>query len=928
MILQFFKNNYYSVDKDNRLQKKVGRIIYEAKKLKDLKDDELLQKVQLLRLRVLDESITEEWYALVQEISFRVLNLRHYEMQILAGIILNEGKITEMATGEGKTLASTLAISLNALNGKGVHVVTVNDYLAQRDAKYMGKLYKQLGLSTGLVLRSQDLSEKKQNYAMDITYVTNSTVVFDYLEDNRVFKEQDIAQRGLSYCVIDEIDSILVDDAKTPLILSSAEELSYDIVKNCKIAKALAESFIKDEDFELSIRSKSIFLSTGAYLKIEKIAPKEKTGDAMSPLIPYILNALQAKYFYRKNKDYIVDETKIILVDQSTGRLLPDRNLSYNMQEALETKEGLPLSDSSKTDVSITYQRFFPLYKKIAGMTGTAQALKQEFKKIYNLDVVSIPTTKPMIRQDFSDEIYRTEVEKCEKVKKLVKNAYECGQPVLLCASSIEKSELFSDLLASEAIPHTLLNALPRQALSESKIVAQAGESHSITIATNMAGRGTDIILGGNLEFQIKERIFQLFTEFGHTEDFLKYQYFLKSVGSKRAIRFSLFSLLTFRDEIFFLNDLSSRKIRKITKELKRFPVKKKHWKLRLYLLVERIFSDYPDLLIAIDHVENLPYSLDIAKPSLQSLYKYFFKIKQNIFLQKKQQVIQKGGLFVIGTERSASTRVDDQLRGRAGRQGDPGKSQFILSLDDELFQDYINPRFQKVVQNLQTTIEENAPLVSGFVNKSVRTFQRRIEENDYQQRTTLFQYDEVPELQRKNIFLLRSFFLKTPSFNSAFLFILIQTLVNFLTTPRNQEIAFQYLESFEISSSLLNSFLNAFKKNDYRQKNISVFFEYFLQCQRSEQDNLLFLNSLDSLWSHQLEVNQFLQEASRAQIYNQRNPVEEFNQQSLNQFNKIFFIFAFSVLYYFYFQFFPLSAFRDDIFLSAETNQDFSISL
>ena len=449
------------------------------------------------------DNVLVDWFALVQEISARTLGLRHYETQLLAGIYLHLGKIVEMKTGEGKTLSSTLPASLNALTKKGVHVVTVNDYLAERDKKWMGKVYAGLNLSVGLVKSVTNRWEKRKNYECDITYLTNSELVFDYLRDSSALHPEELVQRSFSYCIIDEIDSILIDEARTPLILSTSQ--GRNNLKKLALAKAIVSTLQAPLDFEFDEKGREIHLTEKGYQEIKEKLGKDSLYDLDDPWILDILNALKAKYIFKLNKDYIALNKKIVIVDEFTGRLMEDRRWSLGIHEAIEMKENVSLGNATKTKTAITYQNFFTLYPKFCGMTGTAKTAEKEFKNIYNLDVVVLSTSKSMIRQDFFDFVYQSELSKWKAVLSKSKECFEKGQPILIGTASVEKSEFLAELFSVSNIPYQILNAKPENINRESEIVAQAGEPFAVTIATNMAGRGTDIILGGNPNFKVKQ---------------------------------------------------------------------------------------------------------------------------------------------------------------------------------------------------------------------------------------------------------------------------------------------------------------------------------------------------------------------------------------------------------------------------------------
>ena len=477
-------------------------------------NEQLTERIEKIKKQVLVENLDNvivDWFAIVQEISYRTLGLKHFDTQLLGGLLLHQGKIVEMKTGEGKTLASTLPIALNALSKKGVHVVTVNEYLAERDQKWMGKIYNQLGLTVGLSKSNSSLAEKRQSYLCDITYVTNSELVFDYLRDSSAYQVNEIVQRNFNFCIIDEIDSVLIDEARTPLILSSATNLNNK--NKLYLAKNVINFLEKDKDFQIDEKRREINLTENGYQIIKEKLGKKSLYDTEDPWILEILNALKAKYVFKLNKDYVVLENKVMIVDEFTGRIMSDRRWSLGIHEAIETKENVEINGGTKTKSSITYQNFFTLYPKLSGMTGTGKTTEKEFKDIYNLDVVVLPTAKELKRKDLPDLVYQNELAKWKAVLQKSKECFEKGQPILIGTASVDKSEFLSDLFKLSKIPHQILNAKPENIKRESEIVALAGQRNAVTIATNMAGRGTDIILGGNPDYKTKEEIINLLLE-------------------------------------------------------------------------------------------------------------------------------------------------------------------------------------------------------------------------------------------------------------------------------------------------------------------------------------------------------------------------------------------------------------------------------
>ena len=628
-----------------RIQPLVDKISQLEPNISPLSDDQLQAKTSEFKGRVeRGESIEEilpEAFAVVRETAKRTLGERHYDVQLIGGIVLHEGKIAEMATGEGKTLVSTLPAYLNALKGEGVHIVTVNDYLAKRDSEWMGVIYQFLGLSVGVILHELNDQERKKAYHCDITYGTNNEFGFDYLRDNMKFTLEDYVQRDLNYAIVDEVDSILIDEARTPLIISGPAEESTD--KYYKINRIIP-SLRQGKDYQLEEKSHTAFLTEEGVAHVEQLIHVENLYDPRNiETLHHVNQALRAHTLFRKDVDYMVKDGQVIIVDEFTGRLMPGRRWSDGLHQAVEAKENVKIENENQTLATITFQNYFRMYKKLAGMTGTADTEAAEFRKIYNLDVMVIPTNMPLMRTNYPDVIYKTEDEKFRAVVGEIKELYQSGRPVLVGTISIEKSERLSQLLKKQGVPHNVLNAKHHE--REAEIIAQAGRAGAETISTNMAGRGTDILLGGNPKFLAK----------------------------------------TLVDE----------------------------------------------------------------KPTEEAVQKAYEKALA-IVKEEKEKVIQVGGLHVLGTERHEARRIDNQLRGRSGRQGDPGSSRFYLSLEDDLLRIFGSERISNIMDRLG--IEEDQPIEHGLVTKAIESAQRKVEAHNFEIRKHLLEYDNVMNKQREVI--------------------------------------------------------------------------------------------------------------------------------------------------------------------------------
>ena len=651
-----------------------------------LKDHELVAKTAEFKQMLADgktlDDILPEAFAVVREASKRVLGMRHFDVQLIGGIILHQGRIAEMKTGEGKTLVATLPVYLNALAGKGVHVITVNDYLAKRDSEWMGKLYKFLGLSVGLVIPGLDPKKKQEAYNCDITYGTNNEFGFDYLRDNMVIYKNQLVQRDLHYAIVDEIDSILIDEARTPLIISGRANASSDLYKKAdnfvrKLdAKVIVEEDIKNIDQEednakydyiVDLKAKSATLTEKGIAKAEKEFGLDNFNDIEnSTLVHHVHQALRAHGVMKKDIDYIVKDGEVLIVDEFTGRIMYGRRYNDGLHQAIEAKEKVKIADESKTLATITFQNYFRMYGKLSGMTGTAMTEANEFEEIYNLDVVAIPTNKPMIRIDEPDVIYKNENGKFNAIIEDVKACYEKGQPVLIGTVSVEKSEKLSKRLKEAGIKHTVLNAKYHE--QEAEIIAQAGKFGAVTIATNMAGRGTDIMLGGNSEFLAKEEM--------------------------RA------------------NKVPANLIEESNPYYE---------------------TDDQDILRAREQFKKLEA-------------KYDEEIKK-----EKEKVLAVGGLKIIGTERHESRRIDNQLRGRSGRQGDPGESKFYIGLDDNLMKIFGGDKVTRLYETLN--VDENMPIQMRILSNRVKDAQAKVEGRNFSIRKNVLKYDDVMNVQREEIY-------------------------------------------------------------------------------------------------------------------------------------------------------------------------------
>ncbi|MDC0804557.1 preprotein translocase subunit SecA, partial [Clostridium paraputrificum] len=662
------KADEQEIKKLNVIVDKIDALEDSMKNLSDeeLKDMTVIFKDRLEKGETLDD-ILPEAFAVVREVSKRVLGLRHYRVQMIGGIVLHQGRIAEMKTGEGKTLVATAPVYLNALTGKGVHVVTVNDYLAKRDRDQMAKIYEFLGMSVGVIIHGQNPKVRKEQYDCDITYGTNNEYGFDYLKDNMVIHKEQRVQRGLNYAIVDEVDSILIDEARTPLIISGPGDKSTHLYSD-------ANTFVltlKPDDYELEEKDKAVSLTASGIQKSEVYFNVDNITDiSHTELYHHINQALRAHVIMKKDVDYVAKDGEIVIVDEFTGRLMFGRRYSEGLHQAIEAKEGLKIQRESKTLATVTFQNYFRMYKKLSGMTGTAKTEEEEFKAIYKMDVFQVPTNKLMIREDLPDCVYKSEIGKFNAVAQEIIERHKVNQPILVGTVSIEKSELLSQILKKKGIKHEVLNAKHHD--KEAEIIAQAGRLGAVTIATNMARSGTDIVLGGN-------------------PDFL----------TKREMRRN-----GFKEEI-----------------------------------VNRV--DTP--------IEGIPVKgNEILFEAREEYEKLFEKFKQQT-QEEQKQVVEAGGLAIIGTERHESRRIDNQLRGRAGRQGDPGSSRFYIGLDDDLMRLFGSDRISGIVDKIG--LEEDMPIEHRILSKSIEGAQKKVEGKNFGIRKHVLQYDDVMNKQREIIY-------------------------------------------------------------------------------------------------------------------------------------------------------------------------------
>jgi len=879
-------------------------------------DDELRSRVIDFRLRLekpekasvrleLMDELLPEVFALVREASKRVLGMRHFDVQLMGGMVLHEGQIAEMKTGEGKTLVSTLPSFLNALTGKGVHVVTVNDYLARRDAEWMGQIHRFLGLSVGLIQQDMLPLQRRENYLCDITYATNSELGFDYLRDNMAASVEEVVQRSFQFCVIDEVDSILIDEARTPLIISGQVERPQDkyqkaaaVVEKLSRSKDLSKDGVDPEgDYEVDEKQRSCILTDEGFAKTEKFLNVTDLFDPKDPWAHYVTNALKAKELFIRDINYIVRNNEAVIVDEFTGRVMPGRRWSDGQHQAIEAKEKLAIQPETQTLASITYQNFFLLYPRLSGMTGTAKTEEVEFEKTYKLQTTVIPTNRKISRQDWTDQVFKTESAKWRAVAKEISLIHKKGRPVLVGTTSVEKSELISSLLEEEQIPHNLLNAKPENVEREAEIVAQAGRPGAVTIATNMAGRGTDIILGGNSDYMARLKIKELLSsrlikpEDGHKPP-LPLQRSNKSEGFKLSeINQKSNTNKNSLNQLFpvTLSDDTDKELGKLIANLV------KAWgdrALTTIQLEDRIATAAEKSPLQDENISSLRKAINLIKGEYQEVIKH-----------EEQNVRDAGGLHVIGTERHESRRVDNQLRGRSGRQGDLGSTRFFLSLEDNLLRIFGGDRVAGLMNAFR--VEEDMPIESGMLTRSLEGAQKKVETYYYDIRKQVFEYDEVMNNQRKAVYTERrrvlvgkELKLQVLGYGERTMEEIVEAYVNQDLPPEEWDLEklvskvkeFIYLlEDLKPSNlSMLNvdelkNYLKEELRNAYDLKEAQI--EESNPGMMREAERFFMLQQLDTLWREHLQSMDSLRESVGLRGYGQKDPLIEYKNEGYDMF-------------------------------------------
>ncbi|MEL7506639.1 MAG: preprotein translocase subunit SecA [Cyanobacteria bacterium J06636_28] len=882
-----------------RYQPDVKEIALLEKDIQALSDDELRGKTAEFRKRLeadedLDDLLTEA-FAVVREAGVRVLGMRHYDVQLIGGMVLHDGQIAEMKTGEGKTLVATLPAYLNALSGKGVHVVTVNDYLARRDAEWMGQVHRFLGLSVGLIQQGMSPTERRKNYGCDITYGTNSEFGFDYLRDNMASSIEEVVQRPFNFCIIDEVDSILVDEARTPLIISGQVDRPQEKYVQ---AADLARQLEPETDYEVDEKARNVLLTDEGFEKAENLLGVTDLFDPKDPWAHFVFNAVKAKELFVKDVNYIVRNDEVVIVDEFTGRVMPGRRWSDGLHQAIEAKEHVDIQPETQTLASITYQNFFLLYDKLSGMTGTAKTEEAEFEKIYDIEVTIIPTNRPIARKDMSDVVYKTEIAKWKALAQECAEMHETGRPVLVGTTSVEKSELLSGLLQQLNVEHNLLNAKPENVERESEIVAQAGRSGAVTIATNMAGRGTDIILGGNADYMARLKIREyLMPKVVRPEDEQGFGVArVAATGGKSGAK-------------GFQSNGKKQKTWKASPEI--FPTElssdtEKALKDAVAFAVKTYGPQSLSELAAEDKIATAAEKAPTDDPAIQKLrdvYKLILAEYEALTDSEHDKVIELGGLHVIGTERHESRRVDNQLRGRAGRQGDPGSTKFFLSLEDNLLRIFGGDRVAGLMNAFR--VEEDMPIESGMLTRSLEGAQKKVETYYYDIRKQVFEYDEVMNNQRRAIYAERRRVLEGDKLKELVIGYGEQTMDDIVDAYINPELPseewdldnivgkvkeFIYLledltadQLENLSMGEIKTFLREQVHIAYDIKESQV--DKMKPGLMREAERFFILQQVDTLWREHLQQMDALRETVGLRGYGQKDPLIEYKSEGYEVF-------------------------------------------
>ena len=876
--LSFFEKLFgsFSTKELKKIQPIADRVLALEARYQAMTDRELQAMTPALRERLAGgetlDDILPDAFAVCREASWRVLGMKHFPVQVVGGIVLHRACIAEMKTGEGKTLVATLPVYLNALTGKGVHVVTVNDYLAKRDSEWMGKLYKFLGLSVGLIIHGVTGEERRAAYNADITYGTNNEFGFDYLRDNMVTYKEQMVQRGHYYAIVDEVDSILIDEARTPLIISGEGDKSTDLYKLAdNFAKGLKATVVAelddkedqdeqvDGDYVVDEKKKTATLTASGIAKAEKYFNVENLADGANMTLQHHINqAIKARGVMKRDVDYVVRDGEVIIVDEFTGRLMLGRRYNEGLHQAIEAKEGVTVARESRTLATITFQNYFRMYEKLSGMTGTAQTEAAEFEEIYGLQVVEVPTNKPVARTDYNDVVYKTEPAKFNAVIEQIIECHEKGQPVLVGTISIEKSELLSKLLSRRGVKHEVLNAKHHE--KEAEIVAQAGKKGAVTIATNMAGRGTDIMLGGNVTYMAKATL------------------------RKELTRQMNADLEVLKDEY------EHAKARAKAQGLPIPPAPDTAYEAKVEMLMTECDG----------HADTQDADILAARKRFDELVaEYEPEVKR-----EAEAVREAGGLFIIGTERHESRRIDNQLRGRAGRQGDPGASRFFLSLEDDLMRIFGGERVQGLMDTLG--LDEDMPIENKLITNTIESAQKKLEASNFAIRKQVLQYDDVMNQQREIIYKQRQMVLDGEDISDKLHEMMKQsideTCESFLSGETADDWDFAALRRHYLNWLCLPTDFNytAEQLNDLKREDVAkVLYERGMSILESKEqkygapmmrelERICLLRNVDSKWMEHIDNMDQLKQGMSLRGYGQRDPIVEYRIEGFAMFDEM----------------------------------------
>jgi preprotein translocase subunit SecA len=879
---------------DDEMASRIAALKVEIQKqVKEKKAPKLAKGEDLNReeMNAILDPYLNETFALVREAGKRVMGMRHYDVQLIGGMVLHSGRVSEMKTGEGKTLVATCPAVLNALTGDSVHVVTVNDYLATRDAEWMSRIYRFLGLTCGVVVPHQPDRQKREAYQSDITYGQNNEFGFDYLRDNMKFSLKDYMQRGHGLAIVDEVDSILIDEARTPLIISGASD---ENVEGYKAANSIVPQLRKDEHYTIDEKSRQVIFTEAGVTRAEQLVGVANLYDPVNiEKLHRLTQSLRAHTLYKRDVDYVIEKGEVVIVDEHTGRLMYGRRWSDGLHGAVEAKENVKVQPETRTLATVSFQNYFRMYRKLSGMTGTADTEAEEFAKIYNLDVILIPTNKKIQRVDDQDLIYKTEREKFDAIATDIEAAHTKGQPVLVGTVSVEKSEVLANLLKKKGIAHQVLNAKKHK--DEAGIVAQAGKKGAVTIATNMAGRGTDILLGGNPEFMARLAVAQAL---GH--DPSRAETAADEDAGPKPIQVAEYGFLTGRSDLINIEKLAERDA-KDPRFLAQFELKMQEWAEAVEM------SEKLGESIAANRPADVPADLDDARARVKAerlgfyqrcveLYEHELQKAERECAAAKEEVKAAGGLRIVGTERHESRRIDNQLRGRAGRQGDPGSSRFYLSLQDDLMRIFGGDKMIRLMEMLG--MKDGEPIEHKMVTSSIADAQKRVEGMHFDSRKNLIEYDDVMNQQRKSIYGLRRRILEGRGLKDLILDLVEAAIINSVQNhcpekaPPSEWKVDAVVNDMKETLGVSVDLTGQRDRNDIMDRCFAEAERYYNEKEQSltpdlmrQIESFLYLQVIDEAWKQHLSTMDHLREGIHLRSYGQKDPKQEYKKEGYNLF-------------------------------------------